>query len=556
MNLRSVRWRLPLSYITIALVAALLAGALMLAVLRDYYQQREREYLERNAAHIAQAAGQLIQVELPGFVLADQVKAWSFLLQARVQIFGKEGDLLADSGTPDTQQVLTISSPAKMSGWFAGEVAQDVMPLSTTVLPDEGTSSASIFLVSAASTGTVNEIYPPDGVFVTNCIPEEGIPCSVNPGVSDFITSTTPFTRPVVVAMSLADSFYGFDVATYGEVSEQRSSQRIEQLLQDEAGLPLGRVVFSEGPAYGAAIVASVARTWAIASLIALIVAGGAGWVISRGVTAPVLHLRNVTARMAEGDLTARCGVDSADEFGALGRSFDQMAGRIESLVETLRRFVADAAHELNTPLTALQTNLELARSAVQPDECTHLLEQGIGQIARLQGLVQGLLSLSRLESKASASLSQSFDLLEVVQTLAEVYASRAEQSEVNFELALPGHPLMVCGDAGQLRIAIENLLDNALKFTPALGTVRLSVEESGSHILVTVEDTGIGIPEEDLPVLFKRFHRGRNASAYPGSGLGLAIVDTIARLQGGSIGARNTSQGACFELRLPANKV
>ncbi|MFZ6029275.1 MAG: sensor histidine kinase [Chloroflexota bacterium] len=550
MNLHSIRWRLPLSYIAIALLAALASGLMMLAVLRDYYQQREREYVIRNAVPIALAAEQLLQAVVPDVVVADQVKAWSFLLQARVQVFNADGSLLADSGTPDSQHILMVSN--------AG-VGMDVpeMPSITqsSSVSDTGAFTASlpraagIFLMPAAPPGTQGDV-----IVLSDCFPNE----TCMPGVAVRadeafvpITATEQFTQPIAVSMSLGGSTSGFEMVVSDEIYQQRSSIRVEQTLQNTAGNPIGRLVISEGPAYGAEIFASVAWAWAIASLIALAVAGAAGWLVSRRITAPVLHLTDVTTRMADGDLAARSGADTPDEFGALGRSFDQMAEQIEGLVGTLRRFVADAAHELNTPITALQTDLEMARTTADTVERSLLMDRVTGQISRLQGLVRSLLDLSRLEGQTNLPVRQPVDLAELAQNLAEVYASRAEQAGINFELALPGEPAVISGDPTQLNVAIANLLDNAIKFTPPGGTARLRLEKLDAQVFLSVEDTGIGILAEDLPLLFQRFHRGRNSAAYPGNGLGLAIVKAIVNAHGGTIQAGNTDHGAVFILQL-----
>ena len=135
--------------------------------------------------------------------------------------------------------------------------------------------------------------------------------------------------------------------------------------------------------------------------------------------------------------------------------------------------------------------------------------------------------------------------------------ASRAEQADIAFALDLPESPLRVKGNSGALTTAIENLVDNALKFTPAGGAVTLGAKADGSGAVIWVQDTGIGIPAGDLGELFSRFHRGRNVSAYPGSGLGLAIVRATAQLHGGTVSAMSpppdgSSGGSRFEMRLP----
>ena len=167
----------------------------------------------------------------------------------------------------------------------------------------------------------------------------------------------------------------------------RRSDQQAQaHLISANEELPY-YVVVSEGPAYGIAILTSVFLGWVSASAFAIVLAAGAGWIISRRITAPLLTLTEATGRMAKGDLSARANVSGKDEVGFLAHSFNEMANRVEETIFTLRRFVADAAHEIHTPLTALNTNLELATS--EGDDRTRLtfLEHAQQQLKRLETL-------------------------------------------------------------------------------------------------------------------------------------------------------------------------
>ncbi len=174
-------------------------------------------------------------------------------------------------------------------------------------------------------------------------------------------------------------------------------------------------------------------------------------------------------------------------------------------------------------------------------------------QVRRLELLTEGLLDLSRIEAGERAARDP-VALVPLVQEVSELYASQAEQAGLAFELALPDGPVTVWGDEAQLRRALGNLLDNGIKFTPEGGAVRVALcrEEAGGWALLSVEDSGIGIPTDDVPFLFSRFHRGRNAAAYPGSGLGLAIVKAIVEGLGGQVAVENAAPGTRFTLRLP----
>ncbi len=335
----------------------------------------------------------------------------------------------------------------------------------------------------------------------------------------------------------------------------RRSNQIVRQPIAGQDGQPLGTLQLSNGPAYGLDIVESVVRGWAIASAVAVGLAALAGWLISRSVSGPVLALAAVTARMADGDLAARADSGREDEPGQLASSFNQMAGRVEGTVTALRRFVGDAAHELHTPLTALNTDLELAATEADPTTRAALIERAQGQVARLEALTSSLLDLSRLEAGTAKGERARVDLVALVRQASEAYASRAEQAGLDFHLDLPATPVTVPGDAAQLGRALGNLLDNACKFTPEGGEIALTLRCGESWAEVTVQDTGIGIPADDLGQLFGRFHRARNAAEYPGSGLGLAIVKAVVEAHGGEVRAEDTGRGAHFALRLPGRE-
>jgi signal transduction histidine kinase len=228
------------------------------------------------------------------------------------------------------------------------------------------------------------------------------------------------------------------------------------------------------------------------------------------------------------------------------------MADQVETTVTTLRRFVSDAAHELNSPLTALQTNLEMASDEENASARTLYLSRAQEQSRRLEVMVQSLLDLSRIETTQTSPNVELLDLRQLIAEIAELFASRAEQAERNFNLMLPDGEIPFHGNAMLLQRAVNNLLDNALKFTPPNGNITLSLEHSEAELILTVADNGIGIPSDDLPHLFERFHRGRNSAEYPGNGLGLAIVKAIVDAHQGRVEAQSTGAGSSFKIRLP----
>jgi signal transduction histidine kinase len=232
------------------------------------------------------------------------------------------------------------------------------------------------------------------------------------------------------------------------------------------------------------------------------------------------------------------------------------MASRVEETVGTLRAFVADAAHELHTPLTALQTNLELARDEENALERSRYLSRAQEQGQRLEALVKSLLDLSRIEAAETNLDAAPVDLSQLVREVSEQFASRAEQTEHEFEILHLEENVFVTGNVDQLRQVLINLFENALKFTPNEGRIAVTFEANDNKVELTINDTGIGIPAQDLPHLFERFHRGRNASNYAGNGLGLAIVKAIVTAHGGNIAVQSPSgSGTQMIVSIPLTK-
>jgi two-component system sensor histidine kinase BaeS len=308
----------------------------------------------------------------------------------------------------------------------------------------------------------------------------------------------------------------------------------------------------SQGPAYGSAILRSVAWGWAIAGFIAILLAALIGWLASRRLTKPLAALTAVTGHMADGDLSVRADIERADELGILSDSFNQMAAQVENTVTTLRQFAADASHELHTPLTALQTDLQLLAEGGSKAEQQQRMLRAQGQAVRLQALADSLLDLSRLEAEPVSAERPLLNLTELVQTTGELVASQAEQAGLDFQMDVGETAVTLRGDAARLQQALLNLLENSLKFTSVPGEIGLSLVEEGKTAVITIRDTGIGIPPEDLPKLFTRFHRGVNTASYLGSGLGLAIVKAIIINHGGEVTIENVESGTKAQIRLP----
>ena len=554
---RSLRWRLVLSYSGIALLAAVCLGVVLLITLRSYYLQREQAYLVDNARAIGIAVADMVEQDTSPAALRSQLKNFSFLSQTRVRLLDEAKRVMVESGGPQQQQeVVALSllapstSPARVrvpletvaSPELEMEIGLLSSAISRTMTTTLGGDTYRSLIVIEDDAATITETVVISGSGLDRLL-GSGDESGVNIGPLGLISRLPTVGTP-----------YGFGFDADVGPNDCRSQQIVRYPFHDEGGSLAGYVELSEGPAYGLQVLESVAWGWGIAGGMAVALAAGVGWFVSRRISRPLLSLAGTTARMADGELTARAEVVSQDEFGSLAQSFNEMADRVEETVVTLRRFVTDAAHELHTPLTALRTNLELIASG-EGEEGGHRapVDRALTQVTRLAALTEGLLALSRIESDVLRDQHAPLDLVALARETSELYASQAEQADLSFHLELPPGALMIDGNEPQLRRALGNLLDNAIKFTSSAGEVRVGVCQDGSWSVLWVADTGIGIPEDDLPHLFGRFHRGRNAAGRPGSGLGLAIVEAIAESHGGQVMVeQNVPQGALFSLRLP----
>jgi signal transduction histidine kinase len=218
-----------------------------------------------------------------------------------------------------------------------------------------------------------------------------------------------------------------------------------------------------------------------------------------------------------------------------------------------VRRFSADASHELQTPITTLRGELEVAlRSARTPEEYRETLKSALEEIERISRLVEGLLILARAESGALRMDRQAVDLAELVEEVYWRLKVLADQRSVDLFMAVE-EAVVVSGDRDRLRRLLVNLVDNAVKYTGPEGRVRLSLTRDRDRACIEVADTGRGIPEESLERIFQPFYRSEEVVSEQGSGLGLSIARSIALAHGGEVTVTSRpGEGSTFRVLLP----
>ncbi len=269
-----------------------------------------------------------------------------------------------------------------------------------------------------------------------------------------------------------------------------------------------------------------------------LLVAISGGYFLARRALQPVHNMTRTANQISADQLHQRIEVvNPADELGALGQTLNRMIERLERSFTEIRLFTADASHELRTPLTAIRTEAEVALGQSGSGEHRQILGSILEECDRLTRLTDQLLTLSREDAGVSRPVRDPVDLTVLVRGVVETMRLLAETKGLHLRFGDQG-PVHVLGDGARLRQVFFNVIDNAIKYTPAGGTVEVRVVPLSNAARVTVKDTGIGIPPEHLPHVFDRFYRVDKARTRDqgGTGLGLTIARSIVIAHGGNI--------------------
>jgi signal transduction histidine kinase len=303
------------------------------------------------------------------------------------------------------------------------------------------------------------------------------------------------------------------------------------------------------------AIHESIARLRAsLLLLLPLILIGAVsgGYLIAGRALVPIIGLADELARIEPSDLGRRLNAGKAnDEVARLMRAIDALLDRVERASNTERRFAADAAHELRTPLAVLRTGLEVGLSRERtPSENADALSAAFNQVVALCAMSDQLLTLARLDQEASLSRER-IDLRMLVREVTDAVEPLVQSKALALAVSA-AEAVVVDGNPIHLKRLVINLIDNAIKFTPVHGSVEIAAAARAGRAIMRVADSGPGIPPDDLQFIFDRFFRGK-ARGESGNGLGLSLCREIVRLHRGEITVSNQSGGGCeFVVTLP----
>ena len=311
-------------------------------------------------------------------------------------------------------------------------------------------------------------------------------------------------------------------------------------------------------------------RLWAGAIALSLLIASVAGFVLFRHITRRIQTLAQSMEQFKQSDfqqsiaLPARFDGRPGDEIDQLGVTFREMSERIIQQVKQLqhndtsrRELVANVSHDLRTPLASLQGYLEtLALKDTQLSEAEKI-NIAYQHSERLRKLISELFELSTLENQGARLHFEPFSMSELIQDVSQKFQLEAQSKNLQLSTHIPAQPAFVSADIGLIQRVLENLIENAIKYTPPGGHIGISLMHGNNRVATSISDTGHGIPEADLPHIFDRFYRVDKHRDEDGTGLGLAIAKRIMQLHNSSIDvASRPDAGTTFSFQLPSAKL
>ncbi|GAV23655.1 sensor histidine kinase [Carboxydothermus pertinax] len=299
-----------------------------------------------------------------------------------------------------------------------------------------------------------------------------------------------------------------------------------------------------------------------LSTIIGVILATILAFWLSISITKPLIQIKTAAQKIANKDFSHRISYQGKDELGDIAQTINQMAAQLEKYIDAYqkreqnrREFLANVSHELRTPLTIIQGYTEALLDGMADDAkiSEEYLKNILIEAERLKTMANELLDLASIEEGREKLKLENIDLAEFAEECINTFKNQFSEKGINLELEIRVREGKVIGDRNKLFRVIENLLSNALKYTPSGGKVKLAVLEREKDFQIITSDTGPGIPEKDLGKIFERFYKVDKARSSKGFGLGLAITKSIVEAHGGKIYAQNNPEGgANFMVILP----
>lgn len=288
-----------------------------------------------------------------------------------------------------------------------------------------------------------------------------------------------------------------------------------------------------------------------IASVFILFVVTLTGVYFVKSICVPLVKVGDTARKLAKGDFSERIPVTSNDEIGQLARAFNDMADELENSEQIKNDFISSVSHELRTPLTAIKGWSETLEGGYEPETFRKGMKVITGETRRLERMVEDLLDFSRIQSGRFTLQMTAIDLIAELEDALLLYVDKAKKENILLSYNEPEFMCAVIGDKNRLRQVFVNIIDNALKYTEAGGSIEIVAEKNDSAVIVSVSDTGAGIAPEDLPKVKQKFYKANKTKH--GSGIGLAVADEIITRHGGVLDVTSElGKGTTVTIMLP----
>ncbi|MDT3425759.1 signal transduction histidine kinase [Paenibacillus forsythiae] len=351
------------------------------------------------------------------------------------------------------------------------------------------------------------------------------------------------------------------------EVGRIFASQKVNFFYEDPAGgryFVAGQPIVRDGKVASALYIlastetmdrslAGVRNLLVLSGVGAFLLALGSTWIIAQFLSRPLLQMQKATRKIAAGELETRVDIRSRDEIGALAGAINDLAVDLQHYRDTRQEFFANISHELRTPITYLEgyANVLKDRLYATEEEKDQYLGIIYMEARRIQHLVDDLFELAKMEEGKITLAPEWIDLAELMEQAVNKARLKAADKALKLEYTAEGAPQWMYTDGARMEQIVLNLLENAIRYTEK-GTVSMRLSFEAGGVKLAVRDTGIGIPEDELPFIFERFYRVEKSRSrmHGGTGLGLSIVHKLTGLLGGAITvASRPGEGTCFEL-------
>jgi heavy metal sensor kinase len=296
-------------------------------------------------------------------------------------------------------------------------------------------------------------------------------------------------------------------------------------------------------------------RIFLMTMAVLLLIAVGVGWFMARRALSGVASVTHTAQRISGNDLDTRVPLEYRhDEIDQLAVTFNQMLDRIQLLVGGIRQMNDNIAHDLRSPITRIRGLAEVTLTGdTGLAEYSHMAASTIEECDRLLQMINTMLTISRTEAGVDHKTFQTVDLAAIVRDACGLFQPLCEDKNIELQCDAPD-ACLISGNEALLQRLVANLIDNAIKYTPVQGWVRVGVEHRGAYVQTCVQDNGAGILPEDCERVFERFFRGDQSRSQSGAGLGLSLALAIARAHGGDIALQSQpGTGSTFAVKIPA---